>query len=78
MIDPVAGPVRARETPTVVLHLCGVPAALHRRLHEQAAREGMSLSRLVIGLLEENLDRTAAVDGWLTERRRLTGGPMRR
>lgn len=51
----------------VDLQVRGVPAALRRRLGEKAAREGVSMSRFVIALLEENIDRPATIDDWLAE-----------
>jgi hypothetical protein len=51
----------------VDLQVRGVPSALRRRLGEKAAREGVSMSRFVITLLEENVDRPATIDDWLSE-----------
>ena len=61
----MARSVRARDK--VDLQVRGVPSALRRRLGEKAARQGVSMSRFVITLLEENVDRPATVDDWLAE-----------
>jgi predicted transcriptional regulator len=62
---PMARPVRARDK--VDLQVRGVPSALRRRLGEKAARQGVSMSRFVITLLEANVDRPATIDDWLAE-----------
>lgn len=61
----MARSVRSREK--VDLQVRGVPSALRRRLGEKAARQGVSMSRFVITLLEENVDRPATIDDWLSE-----------
>jgi hypothetical protein len=61
----MARAVRPREK--VDLQVRGVPSALRRRLGEKAARQGVSMSRFVITLLEENVDRPATIDDWLAE-----------
>ena len=65
IIREVARAIRARDK--VDLQVRGVPAALRRRLGEKAARQGVSMSRFVITLLEENVDRPATIDEWLAE-----------
>jgi len=62
---PMARSLRPRDK--VDLQVRGVPSALRRRLGEKAAREGVSMSRFVITLLEENVDRPATIDDWLAE-----------
>lgn len=61
----MARPLHARDK--VDLQVRGVPSALRRRLGEKAARQGVSMSRFVITLLEENVDRPATIDDWLAE-----------
>ena len=61
----MARTLRAREK--VDLQVRGVPSTLRRRLGERAQRQGVSMSRLVISLLEDNIDRPATIDEWVAE-----------
>lgn len=49
----------------VDLQIRGVPARLQRRIRETAARKGMSMSKYVIEILEDNVDRPESINEWL-------------
>jgi hypothetical protein len=51
----------------VDLQIRGVPAALQRRIRHKAARKGMSMSKYVIQILEDNVDAPDSIDDWLDE-----------
>jgi hypothetical protein len=51
----------------VDLQVRGVPRKLQRRIRENAARKGVSMSRYVIQILEDNVDRPESIDAWLDE-----------
>jgi hypothetical protein len=49
----------------VDLQIRGVPARLQRRIREKAARKGVSMSKYVIQILEDNVDRPESINEWL-------------
>jgi len=49
----------------VDLQVRGVPVRLQRRIREKAARKGMSMSKYVIEVLEDNVDRSGTLGEWL-------------
>lgn len=49
----------------VDLQIRGVPLRLQRRIREAAARKGMSMSKYVIQILDDNVDRPESIDEWL-------------
>jgi plasmid stability protein len=51
----------------VDLQIRGVPVKLQRRIREKAARKGMSMSKYVIEILEDNIDRSDTLGDWLRE-----------
>jgi len=51
----------------VDLQIRGVPLKLQRRIRERAARKGLSMSRYVIQILDENVDRPGTLGEWLEE-----------
>jgi hypothetical protein len=51
----------------VDLQIRGVPAKLQRRIREKAARKGVSMSKYVIQILEDNLDEPNTINDWLDE-----------
>ena len=52
----------------VDLQIRGVPAELRRRIRAKAARKGVSMSKYVIEILDDNIDRRPATLGdWLDE-----------
>ena len=65
ILQVMARAIRTRDK--VDLQVRGVPSGLRRRLGEKAARQGVSMSRFVITLLEENVDRPATIDDWLAD-----------
>jgi hypothetical protein len=55
--------VAAREK--VDLQIRGVPVRLQRRIRDAAARKGLSMSKYVIQILDDNVDRPESIDEWL-------------
>jgi hypothetical protein len=51
----------------VDLQIRGVPANLQRRIRQGAGRKGLSMSKYVIQILEDNLDRPDSINEWLDE-----------
>jgi hypothetical protein len=51
----------------VDLQIRGVPVRLQRRIRERAARKGVSMSKYVIQILEDNVDQPASINEWLDE-----------
>jgi hypothetical protein len=51
----------------VDLQIRGVPATLQRRIREKAARKGVSMSKYVIQILEDNVDQPDSINDWLDE-----------
>jgi len=51
----------------VDLQIRGVPVKLQRRIRERAARKGMSMSKYVIEILDDNIDRSDTLGAWLEE-----------
>jgi Antitoxin FitA-like, ribbon-helix-helix len=51
----------------VDLQIRGVPARLQRRIRAKAARKGVSMSKYVIQLLEDNIDEPDSINDWLDE-----------
>jgi hypothetical protein len=51
----------------VDLQIRGMPSVLRQRIREKAAGRGMSMSRYVIEILEENIDRSGTPGEWLDE-----------
>lgn len=51
----------------VDLQIRGVPVALQRRIREKATSKGMSMSKYVIEILEDNVDRPDSINDWLDE-----------
>jgi hypothetical protein len=49
----------------VDLQVRGVPVKLQRRIREKAARKGVSMSKYVIQILEDNVDRPDSINEWL-------------
>lgn len=56
-------PMAGREK--VDLQIRGVPLRLQRRIREAAARKGVSMSKYVIQILDDNVDRPESIDEWL-------------
>jgi hypothetical protein len=51
----------------VDLQIRGVPVSLQRRIRAKAARKGVSMSKYVIQILEDNLDEPNTINDWLDE-----------
>ena len=51
----------------VDLQIRGVPVKLQRRIREKAARKGVSMSKYVIEILDDNIDRSDTLGAWLQE-----------
>jgi hypothetical protein len=51
----------------VELQIRGMPVVLQRRIREKAAGKGISMSKYVIEILEENVDRAGTFGEWLDE-----------
>ncbi|HUG06943.1 MAG TPA: hypothetical protein VMQ78_10390 [Candidatus Limnocylindria bacterium] len=51
----------------VDLQIRGVPASLQRRIRAKAARKGVSMSKYVIQILEDNVDDPDSLSEWLDE-----------
>ena len=51
----------------VDLQIRGVPVSLQRRIRARAARKGVSMSKYVIQILEENVDQPDSINEWLDE-----------
>lgn len=49
----------------VDLQIRGVPLNLQRRIRAAAARKGVSMSKYVIQILEDNVDRPESINEWL-------------
>jgi hypothetical protein len=49
----------------VDLQIRGVPLTLQRRIRERAARKGLSMSKYVIQILEDNVDDPESINEWL-------------
>jgi len=49
----------------VDLQIRGVPVKLQRRVRDAAARKGMSMSKYVIQILEDNVDQPESINEWL-------------
>jgi plasmid stability protein len=58
-------PVAARDK--VDLQIRGVPVKLQRRIRERAARKGVSMSKYVIEILDQNVDRPGTLGEWMEE-----------
>jgi plasmid stability protein len=51
----------------VDLQIRGVPVGLQRRIRAKAARKGVSMSKYVIEILDDNIDRSDTLGDWLRE-----------
>ena len=51
----------------VDLQIRGVPIGLQRRVRQKAARKGVSMSKYVIQILEDNVDEPHTINDWLDE-----------
>ena len=51
----------------VDLQIRGVPVTLQRRIRAKAARKGLSMSKYVIQILEDNIDQPDSINDWLDE-----------
>ena len=51
----------------VDLQIRGVPAGLQGRIRAKAARKGVSMSKYVIQILEDNIDEPNTINDWLDE-----------
>ena len=51
----------------VDLQIRGVPVALQRRIREMATSKGTSMSKYVIEILEQTVDRPESINDWLDE-----------
>ncbi|HEY6203144.1 MAG TPA: hypothetical protein VI056_08870 [Candidatus Limnocylindria bacterium] len=51
----------------VDLQIRGMPVRLQRRIRTKAARKGVSMSKYVIQILEDNLDEPNTINDWLDE-----------
>jgi hypothetical protein len=51
----------------VDLQIRGLPVALQRRIRDKATSKGMSMSKYVIEILEDNVDRPDSINDWLDE-----------
>jgi hypothetical protein len=51
----------------VDVQIRGVPAKLQRRIRERAASKGVSMSRYMIQILEDNVDQPDSINEWLDE-----------
>jgi plasmid stability protein len=51
----------------VDLQIRGVPVGLQRRIRAKAARKGVSMSKYVIEILDDNIDRSDTLGDWLQE-----------
>ncbi len=51
----------------VDLQIRGVPVKLQRRIRDKAARKGVSMSKYVIQILEDNIDEPGTINDWLDE-----------
>jgi hypothetical protein len=51
----------------VDLQIRGVPVKLQRRIRENAVRKGVSMSKYVIEILDDNVDRPDTLGDWLDE-----------
>ncbi len=49
----------------VDLQIRGVPLKLQRRIRGAATRKGMSMSKYVIQILEDNVDQPESINEWL-------------
>ena len=49
----------------VDLQIRGVPVKLQRRIRSAATRKGMSMSKYVIQILEDNVDQPESINEWL-------------
>ena len=49
----------------VDLQIRGVPVKLQRRIRAGATRKGVSMSKYVIQILEDNVDRPESINEWL-------------
>jgi len=56
-------PTRAK----VDLQIRGVPSRLQQRIRQKAARKGVSMSKYVIQILEDNVDQPDSINDWLDE-----------
>ena len=61
----ILGVMAAKEK--VDLQIRSVPARLQRRIRERAARKGVSMSKYVIQILEDNVDQPDSINEWLDE-----------
>ena len=51
----------------VDLQIRGVPIGLQRRIRQKAARKGVSMSKYLIQIVEDNLDEPNTINDWLDE-----------
>ena len=63
----------AKGSRKVDLQIRGVPLELRRRLAKRAASKGLSMSRYVITMIEDEVDRPATINEWLDELHRRRG-----
>ena len=61
----ILGVVAAKDK--VDLQIRGVPARLQRRIRQKAARKGVSMSKYVIQILEDNVDQPDSMNEWIDE-----------
>lgn len=63
----------AKTTKKVDLQIRGVPLELRRRLAKRAASRGLSMSKYVITIIEDEVERPATINEWLDEVRERMG-----
>jgi hypothetical protein len=51
----------------VDLQIRGMPVSLQRRIRAKAGRKGVSMSKYVIRILEDNIDEPESINDWLDE-----------
>lgn len=73
MLVTMAKPVRK-----VDLQIRGMPLELRRKLAKRAASKGLSMSRYVITIIEDEVDRPATINEWLDQLEARRGPPRDR
>lgn len=63
----------AKGAKKVDLQIRGVPIDLRRRLARRAASKGLSMSKYVITIIEDEVERPATINEWLDELRERRG-----
>ncbi len=65
----------AKTAKKVDLQVRGMPIELRRRVAQKAARKGLSMSRYVIDVLEDDIERPRTVESWLAGLEERLGPP---